>query len=389
VISFTLAAVPRPRFSKVRTFVTAALSLGLILSASVAGTAQAATTLNVGVGVGSGTTSGNVYLPGDMTILVGDSVKFTIESQEEHSITIGSGPAGVVPADWPVSGFPGTVLPPPAVQAISTTYAGTGLLNTWLLSKGSSATITFTTAGTFPFICVIHPGMSGTVKTVASGTTTTQADADARAAMTRTAILGAVDSVEAAQTANVTETKQANGTSLWNIFTNSAQAPAPQPGGGTGYLEVYHFVPPTLEIEAGDTVEWTALNVHTVTFPASGQDPATIDPFGTEATTDATYDGTSLYHSGLLAWFEPGSPNTYRLTFPDAGTFAYICALHLPLGQTGEIVVTGGPVVTAPPTDARALPSPPATDDTPWLPIGFLAVLSMYVVKGALVVRRR
>ena len=78
-----------------------------MLAGVFAGAAQAASTLNVGVGVGSGTTSGNVYLPGDMTVLVGDSVKFTIESQEEHSITFGSGPAGVVPADWPVSGFPG------------------------------------------------------------------------------------------------------------------------------------------------------------------------------------------------------------------------------------------------------------------------------------------
>ena len=48
-----------------------------------------------------------------------------------------------------------------------------------------------------PYICVIHPGMAGTVNVVASGTTTTQAEADAKAALTRDALLGAVDGLEA------------------------------------------------------------------------------------------------------------------------------------------------------------------------------------------------
>src|SRR6266540_2083916 len=295
------AAVPRQTRERVRALFAAGLILGLLLSVSFSGAAQAASTLNVGIGVGAGTTAGNVYLPGDMTVLVGDSVKWTTESDEPHSVTFGNGPAGVPPPNWPAAGFTGTNPPPPGVGALTGTYAGTGFLNSELLFKGSSATVTFTAAGTFPFICQIHPGMSGTVHVVASGATTTQADADAKAALTRTAILGAVDGLEAATTAQVSETKRSDGTSLWNIFTNSIQAPAPQPGGGTGFLELLRFVPPSLDIEAGDTVKWTATGVHTVTFPAAGQDPATIDPFAAPPTTDAVYDGTSLYNSALLA----------------------------------------------------------------------------------------
>ena len=156
------------------------LSLGLILSIGFAGTVQAATTLNVGVGVGTGTVSGNAYVPGDVTILVGDSIKYTIESDEPHSVTFGNGPAAVPPPEWPAAGVTGTNPPPPAPGALTGTYAGTGHLNTQLMFKGSTATITFTAAGAFPFICIIHPGMAGTVNVVASGATTTQAEADSQ-----------------------------------------------------------------------------------------------------------------------------------------------------------------------------------------------------------------
>jgi plastocyanin len=367
----------------------AGVILGMLLSIGFAGTAQAATTLNVGIGVGSGTTAGDVYLPGDMTVLVGDSVKWTTESDEPHSVTFGTGPAGVPPPSWPAAGFTGTLPPPPATGALTATYNGTGFLNSELLFKGSSATVTFTTAGAFPFICQIHPGMSGTVNVVASGATTTQADADAKAALTRTAILGAVDGLEAATTAQVTETKRSDGTSLWNIFTNSIQPPAPQPGGGTGFLELLRFVPPSLEIDAGDTVRWTASAVHTVTFPAAGQDPATIDPFTTPPTTETVYDGTSLYNSALLATGAPGTGSTYELTFPDAGTFNYVCALHQFLGQRGSIVVAAAPVITPPATDLGRATAPPDGGAFPWLALGLVMLFAMTAATATLVLRRR
>lgn len=366
----------------------AALVLGLLLSVSFAGAAQAASTLNVGVGVGSGTVAGNAYTPGDVTVLVGDSVKFTVASDEPHSVTFGNGPVGVPPISWPAAGFTGAVAPP-APSALTGTYDGTGFLNTELMFKGSSASVLFTTAGNFSFICQIHPGMAGTVHVVASGTTTTQADADAKATLTRNAILGAVDSLEASTTAQVTETKRSNGTSLWNIFTNSGQDPAPQPGGGTGFLELMRFVPPSLDIEAGDTVKWTALAPHTVTFPAAGQDPATIDPFGTPPTTNTVYDGKSLYNSALLATGAPGTGFTYQLTFPKAGTFNYVCALHQFLGQTGRVVVAAAPIVTPPPTDRTPLPTSPPSVPIPLVAIGLLALIGISLAAGSRAIRRR
>ena len=371
-----------------RALLAAGLIAGLLVIA-MAPHVRAATTLNVGVGVGSGTTAGNVFAPGDVSVLVGDSVKFTIESDEPHSVTFGNGPADVAPPEWPAAGFTGTNPPPPGLASLTGSYAGTGFLNTALMfGKGSNATVTFTAAGAFAFLCQIHPGMAGTVNVLASGTATTQAEADAKATLTKNAINGAVAGLEAAQTAQVSETERPDGTSLWNIFTNSGQAPAPQPGGGTGFLELMRFVPPSLDIQEGDTVRWTALAPHTVTFPAAGQDPSTIDPFGTPPTTDDTYDGSSFYNSALMA-AGPGVPTSYELTFPDAGSFNYICALHVFLGQTGVINVDAAPSVTTPPTDLGQLALDPADQGSPWLAIGLLAMLGGSIATAVRIARRR
>lgn len=382
------ASLTRHPLVSARALLAAGLIAGL-LAITTAPHARAATTLNVGVGVGSGTTAGNVFAPGDVSVLVGDSVKFTIESDEPHSVTFGNGPAGVAPPEWPAAGFTGTNPPPPGLASLTGTYAGTGFLNTSLLfGKGSNATVTFTAAGAFAFLCQIHPGMAGTVNVLASGTATTQAEADAKATLTRNAILGAEAGLEAAQTAQVTETERADGTSLWNIFTNSGQAPAPQPGGGTGFLELMRFVPPSLDIQEGDTVKWTALAPHTVTFPAAGQDPSTIDPFGTPPTTNDTYDGSSFYNSALMA-AGPGVPTSFELTFPDAGTFNYICALHAFFGQTGVINVDAAPSVTTPPTDLGQLALDPPDQGSPWLAIGLLAMLGGSIATAVRIARRR
>lgn len=48
-------------------------------------------------------------------------------------------------------------------DAAHTLTAKDGSFDTGTLTKGQSATITFTKAGTFDFICSLHPSMTGTV----------------------------------------------------------------------------------------------------------------------------------------------------------------------------------------------------------------------------------
>jgi LPXTG-motif cell wall-anchored protein len=54
-----------------------------------------------------------------------------------------------------------------------TATANNGAFNTGVLQKGHSASHTFTKAGTYSYICSIHPFMHGTVVVLANSTTTT------------------------------------------------------------------------------------------------------------------------------------------------------------------------------------------------------------------------
>jgi plastocyanin len=64
-------------------------------------------------------------------------------------------------------------------QAPHTATANDGSFNTGSISNGSSDSVTFDTAGTFPYHCTIHPTMSGTV--VVQGATGTTPPTDAAA----------------------------------------------------------------------------------------------------------------------------------------------------------------------------------------------------------------
>ncbi len=337
------------RLHGVRLAMTSVAASGLAVAAAIlmSSGASAADPLNVVVGAGQGQISANAYLPGKVTVEAGSSITFTVGADEPHTVTFGVGPADISPDAWPVSGFTApTTAPPAPVQLGETSYDGSGFINTGIIYKGSTATITFPTPGTYVFACAIHPGMSGEVDVVDAGAggATTQADADAAGKASADYLLSQVDSVRAARLADVDSVKNADGTTTWNIFADAGTVAGDLPGGGTGYLELFEMTPPGLEIGVGDTVHWSATGVHTVSFAATGQDPATIDPFGPAAGTD-TYDGTSFYNSGLLN-AGPGAPTSYTLTFPAAGSFGYVCALHQFLGQRGVIAV-GQPLPSA------------------------------------------
>ena len=316
----------------------AAAAVALATLALAPGTVGAAEPLQVGVGAGDGTVSGNAFLPGAFTVKTGDTVRWTWLSDEAHSLTFGDGPAGTAPNAWPVSGFTAPSGATGPVDLGTATYDGTGFVHTGLLAKGSTASVTFTKPGTYGFICVIHPGMDGTVTVVDSGTTTTQAEADAAAAQTRNALLSQAAALQAAQASKIAVEKRPDGTNLVKVFTDAKTAPAEMPGGGNGYLELLQFIPPTLTIGPGDTVQWTADAPHTVTFPAPGSDPWTMDPFTTQVTADPTYDPEKLANSGILA-LGSDAATTFSLTFDTAGEFPYLCLLHGRLGQTGTITV--------------------------------------------------
>jgi plastocyanin len=72
---------------------------------------------------------GMKFVPADLTVAVGDSVTFTNLGGAPHTATADAG------------GF-----------------------DTGRLTKGQSATVTFSTAGDFPYHCAVHPGMKAVIR---------------------------------------------------------------------------------------------------------------------------------------------------------------------------------------------------------------------------------
>ena len=236
---------------------------------------RGASTLDVDVGYGEGTVAGQAFGPGEMSVLVDDSVRFTITSDEVHTITFGEGPPG--PANWPVSGWAAPAGPPPWDLG-SVDYDGTGFLNTGIILKGSAATVQFTAAGTFPFLCAIHPGMAGSVEVLEDSEGTTQEEADEASAATSDELLGKVEDVRQQREDSATSEEGDDGSRTWTAYADATTAVDTMPGGGTGYLELLEFIPDEMTIAPGDPVSWSANAVHTVTFLPEGEGPDGYDP---------------------------------------------------------------------------------------------------------------
>ncbi len=332
-------------------------------ASQAAPTAGSEVTLNVEVGVGTGTTAGQVFAPGEVTIRTGDTIVFEIASDEPHSVTFGEGPAGVPPPFWE-SSFGNEESPEPVTLG-PTNYDGEEFLHSGIIFKTSTVEITFDAEGAFPFVCVIHPGMAGEITVDDSEARTTQAEADAAADETRVSILAEVAGIKAATAARHTSVANADGTIRHHMFAAALGEVGPQPGGGSGYMEIYDFTPKVLNIKAGDTVHWQFPSPHTVTFVATGQDASTLDPFGTPAAKPSdTYTPGVLFNSSVLA-LGPGAPADFELKFATAGTYNYVCLLHQFLGQTGTITVAAGASIPPPQAPGSTAPSvsAPSTGD--------------------------
>src|SRR5690242_12905810 len=110
-----------------------------------------------------------------------------------------------------------------------------------------------------------------------------------------------------------------------------------------GDIQVLEFAPVNITINAGDTVTWSldSTEFHDVFFTGGGQPPEFVQP-GPDGVFinpevafpqgSTSYDGNGVAGSGLL-----NKGQTYSLTFPNAGTYTYYCAIHP--GMVGSIQV--------------------------------------------------
>jgi len=329
--------------------VLAASTLALIVAAGPGAAQPAPTTWKVSLGAETPdhAIQVNDYFPRTITINEGDSITWTKPTLQPHTVHFLSG------AKPPTIGLPqpdGRVLFNPLVRNPQggQTYDGTGIAASgWLVEEtGLRYSLTFTKPGTYHYLCLLHPGMSGTVVVLPKGekVPTTQAEYDEASAKQRAQALNLGRHLLASGTPSVRRTESGTEYGIFLKVSSGAR------------INILRFAPQTITIKVGDTVRWETrdtIDPHTVTFSGSDQVPPWEVPEAQAQGPPKVYrnnkaalpaggrvhEGGGFYNSGRLAPLGTPGPLTYSLTFTKPGTYTYWCAIHVPEGMRGTVVV--------------------------------------------------
>jgi LPXTG-motif cell wall-anchored protein len=297
------------------------------------------------------------FYPHEITVNEGDTIVWKLNSTEFHTITFleagAPAPAFVIPEG---AGSQRMIVNPQiAFPAGGDTYSGSGYFSSGLLQQGAAPNVqeyklTFAKAGSYDYVCGIHPGMKGKVivqpKGAAYPKTAAAVDAEAKAQLAADAQM----TVQlGAQAKKVPPTKPGpNGTTIFVVHMGFA----------TEMADFMQFVPGDLTIHVGDTVEWDANNggtPHTASFVSGGKDPdlilpepqpngppkLVINPAVLLPSGGNTYSGSGFFNSGFInGTMDPApGPRTYSLTFDKEGTYPFMCILHDQMAMEGTIKV--------------------------------------------------
>jgi plastocyanin len=300
-----------------------------------------------------------------VTINVGDSVRWIMSRRVVHTVTFlrpGDKRPALEASDpaHPYTGFNDAAGAPfwfngqPSLM-IPTEHAfaqgGGSTDGTQYKNSGISAPafkpykLKFTKAGTFRYLCLVHPGMAGTVRVVGKGRAvpSRRADRTARIAELRRALERARQLARFSPTANNVVAGHDGGTVAW-----------------------FRFFPRTTTISAGQTVRFSISSkseIHTAMFGPEPYREAIEDelimaqpqPSGpprlqfnpliflpsdrTPPPYTASQHGNGFLNTGVLDT-NPATapPSSVSVKFTTPGTFVFECTLHP--GMEGTIKVT-------------------------------------------------
>lgn len=312
------------------------------------------------------------FLRSVVSVHVGDSVRFKIQGGLIHTATFvprGQPIPSLATLDpaHPVSGVtdangkpfwfngqPRPILNPiAAVPTARNSVTGRAFVNSGIPSdqaKGMTFRVTFPKAGTFKFVCLVHPGMFGIVKVVRRSQHIPSRAQDAAAAKREVAAI----------------VKQAN-----------AKAKLPVPAGQVDVgrtgdrLTINAMFPATTTVKAGQAVTFTMagqsrFEIHTVTLgpesvtapiensfitpmPNSTGPPTLVinplaafpsDPPPTLPPYTGSNHGNGFLNAGILDNdpATPQQPNSATVTFATPGTYHFECVIHP--NMDGTVVVT-------------------------------------------------
>ena len=328
ITSMTLRRTSPRRALLAATALAVPVALGVVATGSANATVPPPQTWSVWVGnqANKMAIQGEQFLPGDITIDQGDSVKWVAHSGEPHTVTFVSG--GIPQTNADLGQFnPGD--PSQTTQSSNHVFDWTSTYESGVLTTlttfpaltgvtlHKNYTLQFpvgTPVGTYTYYCRVHGTMMrGEIHVQAQGTAypATQADYNAQAAFMANAIVAD----GRAELAKATKASTSHHVIL---------------GADDGFAMVMRFVRGKVTVHKGDTVSWTnnmSMGApHTITF---GIPTGSLAPYGNHT----HFTGKPL-SSGVLP---PGG--SFKVTFDKVGTFSYICLLHSELGMAGTVVV--------------------------------------------------
>ena len=308
------------------------------------------------------------FLPNEIWIHAGDSIKWTWVADEGHTVTF-------IPDSQPRPFFHGVTGSPSGSQFPDPTNPKTTVVSTPggfpelgnlvgfppfvpAFGKGATFIVNFPTPGNYKQVCLFHQNMTGVVHVLPADAPLPhdQDFYDREAADRRRDLLSDRDGRSVAGCGEC-----AAHDSLKARVVTAGIGEISATAGGTDTLSVMRFLPHQINIRAGDTVEWTNQNpveAHTVTFGTTPMGLLIFAPSTNVTTdTDGALHGTvnspaDNVNSGILAAAaqdQIGSPQTalgvtrFRVTFPKSGTFPYRCLLHDDIGMNGIVLVFPNP----------------------------------------------
>lgn len=305
------------------------LILVFVLAFTLAGSAFAvyaasAETWQVAVGKETDATSLDSMFPKVIYIHEGDKVVFTNGAKfTPHTVTFLAGHAPLSPQDptYPI---------PTAPSGVS--WDGKALLNSGMMLPTQSYEITFTASGAYPYACILHPMMNGTVVVLPKGQPILSKVEQAAAAKAQEADL-------------LLQEQMVHGSHevKYDVNSNGALTYKVDLGSANSAFSHNRMNPESIVISEGDSVTWTNLSPyepHFVTlnkpadlsfFTPKGEfNPVFFAPAGGKE-----FKGTKEFtNSGMMM-----SNQSYTLKFTKAGSYAYECYLHSGSKMTGVVVV--------------------------------------------------
>jgi plastocyanin len=293
------------------------------------------------------------FLPNELWVHVGDTIRWTFPTHERHTLTFlrpgQTRPPAFGPIFGVVVGCPGTTPDGSAFDNSSCVSTGVLMLDDDQTSiDAPSYSVAFPSTGNFKFVCLLHADMTGVVHVLdASATLPHDQDFYDRQARRGEAVL--LDEASRAR-ARAPGDGDASGTIAAGIG-----AVVTMTGAGSQTASLMRFARKVVVVRVGDTVEWANLDPsinHTVTFgtePADPRPPSTGVVLSSDGARQAVINSPSgSVSSGFLtpapqdranlAQSAPGVTR-FRVTFTTPGTFEYICAIHDELGMKGTVIV--------------------------------------------------